>query len=82
MIASPGALRSTAALAFEKDELSRSALTAATVSTCGSEAGNSSGLPAANSLPAAATGTIPRRDGALDRVVLGAAQALRSRSSC
>ena len=32
---------------------------AATVTTCGSEAGNSSGLPLSNSLPAAATGMIP-----------------------
>jgi hypothetical protein len=48
-------------LALENDEESRRALTAATVSTCGSDAGNSSGLPASNSLPAAATGTMPRR---------------------
>jgi hypothetical protein len=61
MIDSPGALRSTAGLEFENDEDFRSALTAAIVSTWGSEAGNSSGLPASNSLPAAATGTIPRR---------------------
>ena len=61
MIDSPGALRSTAGLEFENDEASSRALTAAIVSTCGSEAGNSSGLPSANSLPAAATGTIPRR---------------------
>jgi hypothetical protein len=60
MMPSPGALRSTASLAFENAELSRRALTAATVSTWGSEAGNSGGLPSANSLPAAATGTIPR----------------------
>ena len=60
MIDSPGAVRSIAALVFEKNELWRSGSTAATVSTCGSEAGNSSGLPSANSLPAAATGTIPR----------------------
>ena len=32
---------------------------AATVSTCGSEAGNSSGLPALSSLPAAATSVMP-----------------------
>ena len=32
---------------------------AATVSTCGSEAGNSSGLPAFSSLPAAATSVMP-----------------------
>jgi hypothetical protein len=61
MIASPGALRSTAGLEFENDEESRVSLTAAIVSTCGNEAGNSSGLPASNSLPAAATATIPRR---------------------
>ena len=60
MIDSPGALRSTAGLEFEKELAFRRALTAAMVSTCGSEAGNSSGLPASNSLPAAATGTIPR----------------------
>ncbi len=56
---SPGALRSTARLALEKALLRSSASTAATVSTCGSDAGNSGGLPAANSLPAAATGTTP-----------------------
>ena len=62
MICSPGAERSIAALALEKNELRNAggAPTAATVRTCGSEAGNSSGLPRPNSLPAAATGTIPR----------------------
>ena len=60
MMLSPGADRSIAALAFEKYEDWRSGPTAATVRTCGSEAGNSSGLPSANSFPAAATGTIPR----------------------
>jgi hypothetical protein len=60
MIASPGALRSTAGLEFENDEESRVSLTAAIVSTCGNEAGNSSGLPASNSLPAAATSVTPR----------------------
>jgi hypothetical protein len=60
MMFSPGADRSTAAFVFEKYELDRSQATAATVITCGSEAGNSSGLSSANSLPAAATGTIPR----------------------
>ena len=61
MIASPGAERSIAALVFEKNELRNSGgrPTAATVRTCGSDAGYSSGLPSANSLPAAATGTIP-----------------------
>ena len=55
MIDSPGALRSTAGLALENDDESRLALTAAIVSTWGSEAGNSSGLPWSNSVPAAAT---------------------------
>ncbi len=61
MMFSPGAERSIAALAFEKNELRKPGAgpTAATVTTCGSEAGNSGGLPSANSLPAAATGTIP-----------------------
>ena len=66
----------------EGRRLESAALTAATVSTCGSEAGNSSGLPASNSLPAAATGMMPRADGELDRVVLRAAQLRSSRSSC
>jgi hypothetical protein len=59
-IASPGADTSTAALAFEKAELARSASTAATVRTCGSEAGNCGWLPVSNSLPAAATSAMPR----------------------
>jgi hypothetical protein len=58
---SPGALRSTAALALENVDRPSSRSTAATVSTCGSDAGNSGGLPAPNSLPAAATGITPRR---------------------
>ena len=58
-IPTPGADRSTAALALEKNGGLRSLPTAATVSTCGSEAGNSSGLPSASSLPAAATSVIP-----------------------
>ena len=49
-----------ARLAFEKYEDFLSGPTAATVSTCGSDAGNSGGLPWSNSLPAAATGMIPR----------------------
>ena len=60
MMSSPGAERSIAPLVFENSELVLPGPSAATVSTCGSEAGNSSGLPSANSLPAAATGTIPR----------------------
>jgi hypothetical protein len=59
-MSSPGAERSIAALAFEKYEDLLSGPIEAIVSTCGSEAGNSSGLPPANSLPAAATGMIPR----------------------
>ena len=55
----PGALRSTAVLALEKIALRSSGVVAATVTTCGSEAGNSSGLPSWNSLPAAATGMMP-----------------------
>jgi hypothetical protein len=55
----PGAETSTAALALEKNGAVRSEPTAATVITCGSEAGNSSGLPAASSLPAAATSVMP-----------------------
>jgi hypothetical protein len=57
---SPGALRSTAAFWFEKYVGSSAGPVAATVSTCGRLAGNSAGLPASNSFPAAATGTIPR----------------------
>jgi hypothetical protein len=57
----PGALRSTAALSLEKNVGRSSAASAATVSTCGSVAGNSGGLPWSNSLPEAATGTIPAR---------------------
>ena len=56
---SPGALRSTAALSLEKPVGLSSGPTAATVITCGRLAGNSSGLPSWNSLPAAATGTAP-----------------------
>ena len=55
----PGALRSTASLALEKSALLSSCVVAATVTTCGIDAGNSSGLPCVNSLPAAATGMIP-----------------------
>jgi len=46
MISSPGAERSIAALTLEKSELMKSGArpTAATVRTCGSEAGNSSGF--------------------------------------
>jgi hypothetical protein len=59
-MSSPGALRSTAAFWLEKNVAASSEPTAATVSTCGRLAGNSAGLPWPNSLPAAATGTIPR----------------------
>ena len=55
----PGAARSTAAEALEKNGGLRSGPTAATVRTCGSEAGNSSGLPSLSSLPAAATSVMP-----------------------
>ena len=55
----PGAERSTAALALEKNGGLRSLPRAATVTTWGREAGNSSGLPCASSLPAAATSVIP-----------------------
>ena len=58
-MSTPGALRSIASLEFEKSALLSSRVVAATVTTCGSEAGNSSGLPSSNSLPAAATGMIP-----------------------
>ena len=51
----PGADRSTAAFALEKNGALKSDPIAATVRTCGSDAGNSSGLPSASSLPAAAT---------------------------
>ena len=56
---SPGALRSTAALPLEKNVASSVAASAATVTTCGRLAGNSSGFPWSNSLPDAATGTTP-----------------------
>ena len=59
MICTPGAARSIAAFAFEKPTARSSGPTAAAVSTCGSEAGNSGGLPSCPSLPAAATGTTP-----------------------
>ena len=59
MMSTPGADRSIALLAFENCALLSSGVVAATVTTCGSEAGNSSGLPLSNSLPAAATGMIP-----------------------
>src|SRR5207247_338453 len=52
-------VRRRRALAREKYEARWSGPTAATVSTCGSDAGNSSGLPLANSLPAAATTVTP-----------------------
>ena len=55
----PGAEMSTAAEALEKNAGLRSVSTAATVRTCGSDAGYSSGLPASNSLPAAATSVMP-----------------------
>ena len=58
---SPGALRSTAALSLEKNVGRSSPASAATVRTCGSAAGNSAGLPWSNSLPDAATGTMPAR---------------------
>ena len=58
-IPSPGALRSIASLTFENHALESSGVVAATVTTCGSDAGNSSGFPSANSLPAAATAMIP-----------------------
>ena len=55
----PGAERSIAALAFENDVGFPSGPIAATVSTWGRLAGNSSGLPLANSFPDAATGMAP-----------------------
>ena len=58
-IPTPGALMSIASLTLENHALESSGVVAATVTTCGSEAGNSSGLPSANSFPAAATGMIP-----------------------
>ena len=57
----PGALRSTAEFSLEKKVGRSSAASAATVSTCGRVAGNSSGLPLSKSLPEAATGTMPAR---------------------
>ena len=59
MMSTPGADRSIALLALENTRSCRPRVVAATVTTCGSEAGNSSGLPLSNSLPAAATGMIP-----------------------
>ena len=58
---SPGALRSTATLSLEKNVGWSSSASAATVSTCGRLAGNSRGLSSWNSLPEAATGTMPAR---------------------